>query len=481
VSWHRKAQKWSAYLNADGKRHYLGLFATAEEASAAYNGAYEKYRTAKPTLAQRRASLLTAAHAIYKEGGIAALSNEALDQHGLLNRLRDTGVSQEAMLSELGLTDEYRQWRRSARAYRGVVKPQWTWERAVDVARELLAAEGDLPTIPWCRLNGHSHLVNVVFQTDHTWEELRAAVGLSPSQRYFSSRSGLRWRSRPEACFSNFLYARGIEHKAGEPYPSAYAEKSGRARGRYDVHFLASDGRWIHVEIWGDLPHHHFGARYAETKAQKLAWHAGRADFLGISHLDCLSDVTLIEILQPYIGEVAPFRFDRSTDAHIETAHWSSADELLDTCRQIAASAPRGIFPSDEWLRKRGKFADRDGPAYNTVAIRVCQWLGGTRKVRELLGQSHANTIKWTREKVVAAWCDFENRYGLTPVQAKGPSVRHRLPRSVAAEASQIYAVILRLNVRDNVQGIRADVRQSGAAQNQSGMPRSEGPAQVLV
>ena len=30
VSWSKNAKKWAAYINIDGKRHYLGLFITAE-------------------------------------------------------------------------------------------------------------------------------------------------------------------------------------------------------------------------------------------------------------------------------------------------------------------------------------------------------------------------------------------------------------------------------------------------------------------
>lgn len=36
VSWHRGAKKWTARMKANGTSHYLGLFATAEEAHAAY-------------------------------------------------------------------------------------------------------------------------------------------------------------------------------------------------------------------------------------------------------------------------------------------------------------------------------------------------------------------------------------------------------------------------------------------------------------
>lgn len=39
VSWHKAAGKWTAQMGANGKRGYLGLFATEEAAAIAYNRA----------------------------------------------------------------------------------------------------------------------------------------------------------------------------------------------------------------------------------------------------------------------------------------------------------------------------------------------------------------------------------------------------------------------------------------------------------
>ncbi len=39
VSWHKAAQKWSAYVNIRGRRHYLGLFGDIEDARDAHNSA----------------------------------------------------------------------------------------------------------------------------------------------------------------------------------------------------------------------------------------------------------------------------------------------------------------------------------------------------------------------------------------------------------------------------------------------------------
>lgn len=43
VTWDKRSMKWKAQIGAFGKNHYLGLFATAEAAHAAYCKAAKKY------------------------------------------------------------------------------------------------------------------------------------------------------------------------------------------------------------------------------------------------------------------------------------------------------------------------------------------------------------------------------------------------------------------------------------------------------
>ena len=389
-----------------------------------------------------RQSLLETLRERYEEHGIEAVSTPYLEKTRLYYRLRAANMTHAVLLEELGLTAEYAAWRRSARTYRGKTKPQWTWDVAVSTAKKLVEREGDLPTVQWCRLNGYSQLTNVVHQSRRTWESLRDAVGSFSSSSFKQSRSGIRWLSGPEASLSNFLYARGIKHRKGELYGDGYAAKSGRKSGRFDMHILSQAGSWINVEVWGNLPDEISHGRYKTTRALKEQWLANDPNFLGIEYQDCLSDRKLTQILRPYIGVIEPFQFDKPTDRFIETAHWTDGYELLETCKEFAAQMPDGIFPSENWLRKRGKYVDRLGPSHNTLAIMVRKLLRGTRNVRKLLGHGHASTIQWTPESAIAAWRSFERTHGFTPSQANAGTLRKRSPRELGAEAGKIYAAV---------------------------------------
>lgn len=449
VSWHKGAQKWGAYIRVNGARHYLGLYDTAEQASEAYALEASRLRL-PPDPAKERDTLLAAVRELYGLHGISALFVPLLEKQSgnLYTRLLKGKLKQPALLAELGLAAEYAAWRESARTYRGVTKPKWSWDAAVATAKEIVERDGDLPTVQECRQNGLSSLTNAVYLAGKTWDDLRSAVGLQPSPTFYRSRNGMGWRSRPEACLSDFLYARGIEHKKGERYPEDYSVQSGRRWAQYDLHFRTPDGAWIDVEIWGSDQNMIAGGRYQMTRALKEAWQAERPNFLGIEYQNCLKDARLTEILKPYISVIEPFMFDKPSDHIVETSHWSNADELLATCRELAAQMPDGIFPPEDWLRKRGKYVNRLGQTYNTLAERVNSWLGGTRNVRRLLDQAEASTTEWTRESVIQAWHEFEAKHGLTPSQCEGAKRQKTLYAEALNEARRIYQAAGRLGVR---------------------------------
>jgi hypothetical protein len=265
--------------------------------------------------------------------------------------------------------------------------------------------------------------VQAIYQLRRTWEDLRVELGDFRCSQFVESRSGLRWRSHAEASLSNFLYARGVPHRRGSRYPKEYEDQSGRAYGMYDMHF---DGRLgpVDVEVWGDKPKGSDSEAYRVKRQAKERFNSDNAGFVGIHFADCYSDKHLTEILEPHLGIVAPFQFDRPTDRIIPSTHWSNADELLGYCREFAAAQPNGEFPTEGWLRKRGNWADRDGPTYNTLSIYVKKWLGGVRELRKLLGQAHVSTVKWDRENVLERWKAFREAHGMTPNSLRARSQR---------------------------------------------------------
>jgi hypothetical protein len=404
---------------------------------------------AKRGMPSTRAELLAALQSLYEAHGIKALATPFLEQECLYARLLAVGLKQPVYLEALGLTQEYAVWREETRTYGGRPRPRWTWELVVAEARTVKDRTGELPSMDWFRKNGQSSLVNTVFKSGHSWCDLRKALGSFTGSSFRQSRSGMRWRSQPETSMSDFLFARGIKHKRGERYDQGYAEQSGRRHGTYDMHFLASDGRWIDVEIWGDLPDNLSGGRYARTRALKEKWNSGNPNFLGLQYTDCLSDEKLTRILKPFIGVIEPFNFEKPQDPFIETSHWTDADELVETCRQLAAQQPDGVLPNEQWMRKRGRYADREGPVYNTLAVRINQWLGGIRRAREFLGQADHSTEDWTPEKAIAAWREFEEQHGVTPTQAVGRLHHDHLPWEVIRWAQAIRGACVRYGVLD--------------------------------
>jgi hypothetical protein len=394
---------------------------------------------ASHTSSSKRDELLAELRSLYEVYGVQALAVPFLKEKRLYQRLRPAGLTQSVYLTILGLADEYHAYTHP-----------WPWERIVEVAGSEKERHGELPTLEWFRKNGPRGLASAVFQSGHTWEQVRDAVGCFASSTFRTSRNGMRWLSQPEVSMSDFLYARAVKHKYGDLYAPGYAEQSGRRHGKYDLHFAASNGQWIDVEIWGDLPDHLTEGKYGRTRELKEAWNADNPNFLGIQFTDCLFDDALTRILKPFIGVIEPFQFEKAHDRLIETTHWTSALELLETCRDLAAQMPDGIFPNEQWLRMRGNYADRPGPTFNYLAIRVQQWLGGTRKVRELLGQTEASTTAWTPEIAVGEWRAFEIEHGLTPTQMFAKHRRTTFPPEVVKRAQNIRAAARRLGVLDH-------------------------------
>jgi len=161
--------------------------------------------------------------------------------------------------------------------------------------------------------------------------------------------------------------------------------------------------------------------------------------------MDCFNEATLANILEPYIGSIEAFQFDKPTDHLIHSTHWSNTDELLEFCRHLVSTMPDGQFPTEEWLRKRGKWKGRSGEVYNTLSVYIKTWLGGVRNLRKLLGQSHVSTIEWDKDSAIAAYQKFYDDHGLTPGQVRQKSrAGGDFSRELAANAARIDNAVLK-------------------------------------
>ena len=387
--------------------------------------------------------LLLTCRALYEKHGFEALTFKSLQSQGqLYMTLYHRGLSHSVLIEKLSLKDAYLAYQKDRpKKYGGKIRTPWTWERVVSEAKSAMENYGQLPPPLWFQKNGKGALIHFVYRSGKSWADLREAVGDFTDSKFVKSRNGLRWLSHAEASLSNFLYARGVEHKKGERYPDEITNVSDAKSAFYDAHLKTKDGNWLDVEVWGDNPLGHAPEKYARRRKAKEIFNQRNPRFIGIHHEACYSDAELTRILKPYIGTVKPFQFDKPTDQVIPSTHWSNADELLNYCKQLVLEMPDGTFPTEEWLRKRGKHAFRSGPAYNTLAVYIKQWLGGVRNLRSLLGQEVVNTRQWDAKSALSAYKKFVELYDITPGQALDKWHRKSDPaitEEIANEASRI-------------------------------------------
>lgn len=394
-----------------------------------------------------RTELLDYCRDLYEQKGVSALTYPSLKSVPTLYfNLYKQGLPQKILLIELDLDDEYKQHLEETPYKYGdkIVEP-WSWNRIITVAKEVAEREGRLPPAIWFQKNGHGSLIVALYNRGHTWDQLREAVGDFTGSNFVASRNGMRWLSHAEASLSNFLYARGIEHTRGKRYPASFSEASVAKYAIYDLHLKDSSGSWVDVEIWGDRPNGHNEEKYAMMRADKETFNKDNPRFIGIHHADCYVEGRLTNLLEPHIGLIKPFRFDKPTDAILQSTHWSNADELLDYCRDLASRMPDGMFPTEGWLRKRGKWSDRTGEVYNTLSIYIKLWLGGVRNLRKMLGQGHASTEEWDRDTALNAYRVFYETHGMTPQQARQLRRRKNDPGisdETSREAARISSAI---------------------------------------
>ena len=260
--------------------------------------------------------LLEYCREMHRSDGIRAFTFEALtDAKSLYWALYKQGLTQAKLLAALGLTEEYRAFKDAQPIMRaGGPTQRWTWERILEAAKAVHAKQGFLPPGGWFQANGYGSLVGALYNSGRTWDQLQAALGDTANGSFVESRNGMRWRSHPEASLSNFLYARGIEHRRGDRYPAEYAKQSSFKYGYFDLHFRSDRGDWIDVEIWGDKPLGHDESEYQTRRLQKEKFNAKNTNFLGIHYKDCFKEQALDKALRPHLAIRAAFKFDGPTD-----------------------------------------------------------------------------------------------------------------------------------------------------------------------
>jgi hypothetical protein len=392
--------------------------------------------------------LLRFCRELYEQHGFKALTFESLQAQGqLYSTLYHRGLKHSVLIERLGLKDAYHDYKKNhPKTYAGKIREPWTWERVVLEATAAMERHGQLPPSLWFQKNGLGALVHFVYRSEKTWADLREAVGDFNNSKFVESRNGLRWLSHAEASLSNFLYARGVEHRKGERYPEAITDFSDAKHAFYDMHIKGKDGEWVDIEVWGDNPLGHDPAKYARRRKAKEHFNLSNPRFVGIHHESCYDDGELTRILEPFIGVIDPFQFAKPTDRVIPSTHWSNADELIEYCQKLAAEMPEGIFPTEEWLRKRGKWADRPGTAHNTLAVYIRLWIGGVRKLRQILNQQHASTIQWDAESALREYKRFFDVHGKTAGQVLGMindgTADTSIGKDVAADATRILSAI---------------------------------------
>lgn len=317
----------------------------------------------------------------------------------------------------------------SGQASLGPIPTRWTREIVVQRLRAIMADYNGFPPSCWLKANGYSGMLAWIRAQQQDLDSYRQDLPIITSRR-FVSRAGLVLRSWAEVSLADFFHARRILVFRGRKYPDAYATPEGRQAGWYDLEFdgLYEEftGKRILIEVWGNSnrtgPLGTSLDSYLQTKQQKLDFNAGNPCFLGISWEDCYKENKLAEILQPFIGEVPVTQYEKEVDRMIPSALWSTADQVLDLCRQICERMPDNKLPPVNWFKRRNKYKDRPTESWEPLdgwhnINEKIKMLGGYMKIREMLGHAEHNQTMWTRELVIVKIVDFCEQYKCWPAE----------------------------------------------------------------
>ena len=330
---------------------------------------------------------------LYDQHGIKVftwtwLSNERL--WTLYDRARHEAVSTTHVASALGLAKELEVFKAK------YSNAAWTPEDLDEAAADLIRDHGCIPSTTWLEHNGLSGMYNCIVKSGGIAKFREKYHDTSLNRR--QSRDGQYWDSQAEVCCVDFLWGRGLDITKGKLYPATYAVQSGKAYGRYDIHFSLHDLEYD-IEIWGaDRRSAREGTRYADTKRAKQLFNKDNKCFIGIGYEQCYKDTTLEKVFEPYIGILPIIRYARELDKQFTPAAWSLADDVLKKCKFICEHMEDKCLPCDGWFKKNGKYKDRTIANWETdltysLATLADQMIriGGFIKIRVLLGQNDNN------------------------------------------------------------------------------------------
>lgn len=346
---------------------------------------------------------------LYKHVGIHALSNIWLCSNGFkTNYHRVVGgfqVKLEDLAEKWGVHNEWKRQRKE-NMNKGHGCTNWTEKYFDNISNTLIKEHGLIPPASWLRANGYGSYLSFAYSKGWNVQVLQERYNFITHN---TSRAGIRWRSHPEVCVSNFLYSRGIKHCVGKRYPLQYNVQSGFQSGTYDLHFFGITNEYaqkeINVEIWGNNPDGSGpkgrGEMYRQRRSAKEQYHKDDPLFLAINWKDCLNEDRLIDIFKPYIGMIKPYIFRDECDSRVKPTNWSKMDLVKEQCKKIMKHN-NDKLPGEGWMRRRGKYKNRDTKDWelndksliNLNSLRhYITDVGGFRFVRNFL---HAKRYKYS-------------------------------------------------------------------------------------
>ena len=233
---------------------------------------------------------------LYDEHGISVLLYKNFDKK-LYFRLYQKGIRLSDVRKILGVEKEFSEYKQNTSyMYKGEERHYWSWSRIIKIVKPIVKKHNFLPPAAWFQENRYQSLIQAVYNLGKSWENLRDEFKSYESSSFVTSRNGMRWRSHPEASFSNFLYNRGIEHQKGRKYPDDFSKITGQTYGYYDLMFKDKNNNFIDVEIWGEKPRGHAQKHYAYKKHLKEKYNLNNKNCLGINFREGVNEKRLVKI-----------------------------------------------------------------------------------------------------------------------------------------------------------------------------------------